>query len=196
MDEDARRPENGSTDPGFERPSSRSSPIASVALFLRVSAFTVLLPGTVVVLVPMRLLGRSGGRFDIGYLRFGGLLLILVGGPTLLWCIWDFAHVGRGTLAPIDAPRFVVRSGPYRWVRNPMYVANLLILTGEGILFHSWAILAWAAVIALAFHLFVVLYEEQSLSGRFGAAYEEYRRTVPRWWPAVRRVRSPPRPSL
>jgi protein-S-isoprenylcysteine O-methyltransferase Ste14 len=181
VDHDARNCDDRA-DASGEPASPRSSSIASVVLLLRAVAFTVLLPGTVVVLVPM-LLFDQGRRFDIGYVRLGGVLPILAGGPTLLWCIWDFAHRGRGTLAPIDAPRFIVRSGPYRWVRNPMYVANLLILTGEAVLFESSPILVWAGAMALAFHLFVVLYEEPSLADRFGAGYEEYRRTVPRWWP-------------
>jgi protein-S-isoprenylcysteine O-methyltransferase Ste14 len=182
VDQDARRRSDDRADASGGPASPRSSPIGSVVLLLRAVAFTVLLPGTVVVLVPM-LLFDQGGRFDIGCLRLGGLLPILAGGPTLLWCIWDFAHRGRGTLAPIDPPQFIVRSGPYRWVRNPMYVADLLILIGEGVLFESLPILAWAGAMALAFHLFVVLYEEPSLANRFGAAYKEYRRTVPRWRP-------------
>jgi protein-S-isoprenylcysteine O-methyltransferase Ste14 len=186
MNGDPSTPGHDEPDAGSGPAPPGSPPVASVGLLLRVLAFTVVLPGTVVVLVPVLLLGRGGGRFDIGSLHFVGLFVILIGAATLLWCIWDFAHVGRGTLAPIDPPRLVVCSGPYRWSRNPMYVANLVILTGEGILSGSWRILAWTAVMALAFHLFVVLYEEPSLARRFGPAYEEYRRTVRRWRPRRR----------
>jgi protein-S-isoprenylcysteine O-methyltransferase Ste14 len=70
-----------------------------------------------------------------------------------------------------------------------MYVANLLTLTGLGIFFRSWRVLVWTAIAAVAFHLFVVIYEEPSLARRFGASYEDYRRAMPRWWPR------PPRPA-
>lgn len=73
---------------------------------------------------------------------------------------WDFAVIGRGTLAAIDPPRELVVRGLYRYVRNPMYVGVLLILCGEAILFGSAALLAWAMTFFCAVHLFVVLYEE------------------------------------
>jgi protein-S-isoprenylcysteine O-methyltransferase Ste14 len=124
-------------------------------------------------------------RYEIGAYRAAGLVLIASGGLGLLWCVWDFARAGRGTLAPVDPPRFVVRGGLYGRVRNPMYVANLLTLTGEGIFFESAAIFAWAVLLLLANHLFVVFYEEPTLRRTFGDAYEEYCRSVPRWIPTV-----------
>ena len=80
-------------------------------------------------------------------------------------------------------PRFVVRGGAYRVVRNPMYIANIAIVTGSGILFQSWFLLVWAAVLLVAFHLFVISYEEPTLDRMFGGDYETYRRAVGRWIP-------------
>jgi protein-S-isoprenylcysteine O-methyltransferase Ste14 len=73
--------------------------------------------------------------------------------------------------------------GPYRWVRNPIYIAALLIVSGEAWLFLSPAVLLYAAGLAAAFHLFVIAYEEPHLRARFGEPYDAYRHTVSRWIP-------------
>ena len=86
----------------------------------------------------------------------------------LLWCIWDFGRRGRGTLAPVDPPRFVVRTGPLPRLRNPMYLSVLVALAGEVLLFGSPLLLFWAAIVAITVHLFVVAYEEPTLRRQFG----------------------------
>ena len=91
--------------------------------------------------------------------------------------------MGGGTPGPWDAPSRVVAAGPYRWVRNPIYLAALLIVLGEAWLFLSLALLAYAGAMAVVFHLFVIGYEEPMLRRRFGSAYLEYQRMVPRWIP-------------
>jgi protein-S-isoprenylcysteine O-methyltransferase Ste14 len=146
----------------------------------------LVLPGTVLIWVPLWLSTLAGGRGDVGAARFLGLLPLVIGAAGLLWCIWDFARKGKGTLAPIDPPRFVVRSGLYRVVRNPMYVSVLTVLVGEAIVFGSRWLAAWAAVVAVAVHGFVVGYEEPTLRQQFGADYETYCRAVPRWIPRPR----------
>jgi protein-S-isoprenylcysteine O-methyltransferase Ste14 len=87
-----------------------------------------------------------------------------------------------------DAPRQVVAAGPYRWVRNPIYIAALIIVAGEAWLFLSVALLIYTGVLAVAFHLLVVGYEEPRLRRRFGEPYEAYRRAVSRWIPHFRRA--------
>jgi protein-S-isoprenylcysteine O-methyltransferase Ste14 len=79
----------------------------------------------------------------------------------------------------------VVRGGAYRFVRNPMYVANLTVLIGEGLAFGSWWVMAWAALMLVVFHLFVVGYEEPHLHETFGDDYEGYRRSTGRWLPRL-----------
>lgn len=152
-------------------------------LWLRSAFFTLALPGTVLVWVPLGLSTLDGSRLDIGWTRWIGAPLVVLGAWGLLWCIWDFGRQGHGTLAPIDAPRFVVHSGLYRIVRNPMYVAVVMALVGEGLLFRSIRLLAWTAFVAVAVHSFVLVYEEPTLRGRFGSDYDAYRRAVPRWLP-------------
>ncbi len=105
-----------------------------------------------------------------------------------LWCIWLFASVGRGTPLPLDAPRRFVAVGPYRWVRNPIYISALLVVIGEAWLFLSLPLLLYSAAMAICFHLFVIAYEEPTLRRRFGESYEHYCRTVNRWTPAKRRA--------
>jgi protein-S-isoprenylcysteine O-methyltransferase Ste14 len=152
-------------------------------LYLRATTALVL-PATVDAAVPAVLLRGSEARVELGAWAVLGTPLILLG----LWLLLDsvflrFAHEGRGTLAPIDPPHFVVRGGPYRVTRNPMYVANVAIIVGLGAVFRSWPVLAWALVALLAFHLFVLTYEEPTLRRRFGEDYDDYRRAVGRWIP-------------
>src|SRR5204862_6608384 len=114
-------------------------------------------------------------RFADGAARWVGLAMIVVGLTALVWCIWDFARIGRGTLSPADAPRFVVRGGLYRYVRNPMYVAVFTALVGEVIFFRSPWLVAWAAVVATWFYAIVVTFEEPRITHQFVYSYEAYR---------------------
>jgi protein-S-isoprenylcysteine O-methyltransferase Ste14 len=103
-------------------------PRFSFVLLLRNVMFTILLPGTVTVVVPCFMVaGKAGGEADSW--RCLGLLPVMLGVGILFRCIWDFAIQGRGTLAPVDPPKFLVIRGLYRYVRNPMYLGVLLILT-------------------------------------------------------------------
>ena len=144
--------------------------------------FTLVVPATVTVYVPFRLLGSSA-VFSINGVRALGLLPISAGAMFYFWCLWHFARTGRGTPAPIDPPKVLVRKGLYRNVRNPMYVGVLLTLFGETIFFASVALVIYALAVTTMFHLFVVLYEEPTLKAKFGPVYEEYCRNVPRWIP-------------
>ena len=152
-------------------------------LWLRSIGFALLLPGSVLLWVPLGLSAGDPARLGVGPARWAGLPLVVLGSAALLWCIAEFARRGRGTLAPVDPPRFVVRSGLYRVTRNPMYVGVLVTLAGEALLFGSVPIMVWAVVVAVTVHLFVVLYEEPTLLRQFGEPYETYLATVPRWLP-------------
>ncbi|MGH7775499.1 MAG: methyltransferase family protein [Candidatus Binatia bacterium] len=156
-------------------------------VLLKTLIFTVLVPGTVTVLVPYLLLTSSMKLFSvgIGIFRLLGLVPILLGGLIYLWCAWDFTFVGRGTPAPLDPPKELVVRGLYRLVRNPMYVGVFLVLLGEVLLFESAILFLYAALVLLVFHLFVVYYEEPVLRRNFGQSYERYRSNVPRWLPGL-----------
>jgi protein-S-isoprenylcysteine O-methyltransferase Ste14 len=113
--------------------------------------------------------------------------MIAAGAALYIWCVSAFAIVGRGTPGPWDAPRHLVAVGPYRWVRNPIYVAALTVVLGEAWLFLSFQLLIYSGVMAIVCHLFVMGYEEPTLRRRFGDSYLAYLRTVPRWIPRPKR---------
>jgi protein-S-isoprenylcysteine O-methyltransferase Ste14 len=115
-----------------------------------------------------------------------GLALIVLGAALALTCAALFVVKGRGTPAPFDAPRRFVAAGPYRHVRNPMYLGAFLVLAGAALSVRSPSILMFSAVWLLPAHLFVILYEEPTLRRKFGASYDEYCRAVPRWVPRGR----------
>jgi len=128
---------------------------------------------------------RLGGPLP-AWLAPAGVVLALAGGALALWCVVTFVTAGEGTPAPFDAPRRFVAVGPYRWVRNPMYVGGVELLGGVGLAVRSPAIVLLAmAGLGLA-HLFVLLYEEPALTRTFGDSYHEYRRRVRRWLPGLR----------
>lgn len=145
--------------------------------------FLIIMPGMVSGYLPYRiLLGSDHLRVPaLNPSSAGGLLLLIGGVAVLLRCVWDFFAAGHGTLAPIDPPRVLVVRGLYRYTRNPMYNGVMAILVGEAWLFRSLAVLEYAVLVLVAFHLFVVLYEEPALAARFRDTYRAYRRSVPRW---------------
>jgi len=152
-------------------------------LWVRSAFFAVLGPGTVLIGIPMWLSRLRTERLELGSAQWFGVPVLMIGVAGLLLCIWDFGRRGKGTLAPMDPPRFVVRSGLFRVARNPMYLSVLTALAGEALLFRSLALIAWAGIVGIWFHLFVVAYEEPRLRRQFGAPYEEYCSTVARWRP-------------
>jgi protein-S-isoprenylcysteine O-methyltransferase Ste14 len=163
---------------------------------LKTLLFTVFVPGTVAGLVPYLLTrGDAGGTVPLGATHWLGLLPILAGLVIYLRSAWDFVAAGRGTPAPIDPPKRLVARGFYRFSRNPMYVAVLAVLLGEAIVLGSATLAAYALAVGIAFHLFVVLYEEPTLRRLYGRAYEEYCNEVPRWFPLLRRPRAPTTPA-
>ncbi len=125
----------------------------------------------------------SRGLFLPFWTGFVGIPLFVLGAFVVLACVVSFVVSGKGTPAPFDPPRLFVASGPYRFLRNPMYVGALLVLTGYGLVARSPSVLGLAALAALVFHFFVVLVEEASLARRFGESYAAYRRVTNRWLP-------------
>lgn len=117
-----------------------------------------------------------------------GWALVLAGALLALWCVGTFVARGRGTPAPFDPPREFVAAGPYRYVRNPMYIGGFGVLLGAGLALQSPSILGLAFLFLLLVHLLVLLYEEPSLARRFGDPYLRYKSSVRRWLPRSRRA--------
>ncbi|HSE52948.1 MAG TPA: isoprenylcysteine carboxylmethyltransferase family protein [Gemmatimonadales bacterium] len=131
-----------------------------------------------------------------GPIDLAGAGLAGLGGALALWCIGTFVVVGKGTPAPFDPPRRLVARGPYRLVRNPMYLGAGLAIWGAALVYRSLALFGYGAVFLLAMNALVVAYEEPTLERAFGEEYAAYRARVPRWLPHFRagRWRSPERP--
>jgi protein-S-isoprenylcysteine O-methyltransferase Ste14 len=157
-------------------------------LLIKNLGFTILVPGTVAVYLPLRLVGS---RFELltgawGIVQATALLPLAIGAAIYFWCLWDFAVHGRGTPAPIDAPRNLVARGLYGYTRNPMYIGVLLVIVGWSVFFRSWPLLLYAVAVGLLFHLFVRLVEEPILRKKFGESYLSYCRRVRRWLPNLK----------
>ncbi len=155
-----------------------------MTLFFKNLLFTVVVPGTVVVYGPLAIADGSATVSVVG--RFAAVQLLVSGAAIYAWCVWDFASFGRGTPAPIDAPKRLVVRGLYRCVRNPMYVGVLTVVLGWAVLFGEAILLVYAASVWTCFHLFIVSYEERHLRREFGGAYDAYCARVGRWLPRLR----------
>jgi protein-S-isoprenylcysteine O-methyltransferase Ste14 len=153
----------------------------AMPLLVRNLLFTLVVPGTVAVYIPLLITpDRSPAPMPV---RAVAILLLVAGSAVYAWCVWDFAIQGRGTPAPIDAPKKLVVRGLYRYTRNPMYLGVLTVILGWAVLFRSAMLLAYALAVASCFHLFVVFYEERRLHREFGGEYDLYRARVARWLP-------------
>lgn len=97
-----------------------------------------------------------------------------------------FAIQGLGTPAPVLPTKHLVVTGLYRYVRNPMYVGVAATIFGQGLVFGNVRVLEYGLLVWLAFHLFVLGYEEPTLRRSFGDEYAEFCRNVPRWIPRVK----------
>jgi protein-S-isoprenylcysteine O-methyltransferase Ste14 len=147
--------------------------------------FTILMPGMVGGLFPWLLAhGAQESTPAVSPVwMVVGLFPLALGVALYLWCAGAFTFIGKGTPAPIDAPTALVVQGPYRWVRNPMYVAVLSVILGQALVFRSPLLVGYALLFWVVVHAFVVVVEEPSLREQFGGRYDEYLRRVPRWIP-------------
>ena len=148
--------------------------------------------GLTVLLFPGILLSLESSfgptRHSLFGLRVGSAIIAIVGMGLQLWCIVVFQSVGKGTPSPAFAPIKLVGQGPYAVIRNPMNLGELMVLLALCAWFGSPLLLAYTMAAALAFHLFIVFWEEPRHLRRFGAQYVEYKRNVGRWWPTRQRA--------
>jgi protein-S-isoprenylcysteine O-methyltransferase Ste14 len=156
-------------------------------IIARAITYAALFIGLFLIYVPAQLLAGAGlVRPEVsGPLQIVGTIISAAGGAIALWCIFTFATVGKGTPAPFDPPRRLVNRGPYRFVRNPMYIGAALALVGAAVFYASLSILIYAGGFLLATHLFVIGYEEPTLRRTFGGEYEAYCARARRWWPTM-----------
>jgi protein-S-isoprenylcysteine O-methyltransferase Ste14 len=166
------------------------SHVLKMFVLVRAITYAALFIGFVLVYLPGRFLSWSGITRPefVGAPQIGGMLVGAIGAVLALWCLLTFAFIGKGTPAPFDPPRRLVIRGPYRFVRNPMYIGAATALAGTALFYQSWSLLLFTGLFLLATHLFVISYEEPTLRRTFGKEYEAYCIQVNRWL-----VRSSPR---
>ena len=150
--------------------------------------FLVIAPGIVAGYAPWAISHWQVRQPLLGICLFRviGVLLVLTGLPVLVDSFVRFASQGLGTPAPVFPTKHLVVSGPFRYVRNPMYVAVLSLILGQGLFFGSTRVLEYGIAVWLGFSLFVLSYEEPTLRRTFGAEYEEFCANVPRWIPRLK----------
>jgi protein-S-isoprenylcysteine O-methyltransferase Ste14 len=154
-------------------------------------AFFLLAPGVVAGAIPWWLTGWEARPDWPAPVAVAGWVLATAGVVVLVRAFVRFAEEGLGTPAPVAPTERLVVGGPYRYVRNPMYLAVLATIAGQAVALGRWILVAYAVVVWVAFASFVGLYEEPHLTRRFGARYEAYRAAVPGWVPLLRPWRQP-----
>jgi protein-S-isoprenylcysteine O-methyltransferase Ste14 len=115
-----------------------------------------------------------------------GIVLLVAGALVLLHAFARFVVEGAGTPAPVAPTRELVVGGLYRYVRNPMYLAVAATIVGQALALGQLPLLPYAVAFGAVVYAFVRGYEEPTLRRQFGDRYEEYRRSVPGWWPRRR----------
>ena len=155
-------------------------------VLMRALTYSALFIGFLLVFLPARVLSWSGvvPPGELGVVQWAGVVAVASGAALDLWCILTFVVGGRGTPAPFDPPRRLVIQGPYRFVRNPMYLGAGLALAGAALVYGSPWLAGYAATFLAVTHAFVLTYEEPTLRRSFGTDYDAYCRHVRRWWPA------------
>jgi protein-S-isoprenylcysteine O-methyltransferase Ste14 len=154
-------------------------------VLVRAITYATVFIGFVLVYLPGRFLSWSGivAPATSGAPQIAGMILVAIGTAIALWCVFTFVFIGKGTPAPFDPPRKLVIRGPYRFVRNPMYIGAGMTLAGAALYYESLSIFIYAGLFFIITHLFVVLYEEPTLRRTFGDEYDAYCRRTTRWWP-------------
>jgi len=154
-------------------------------VLIRTIIYATLFIGFFLIYIPASLLRRSGIGFplNIEWQQLTGIVIGAIGTSMALWCIFSFAILGKGTPAPFDPPQRLVIRGPYRIVRNPMYLAAGVALTGAALFYDSWELIVYTSVLLVITHLLVVFYEEPVLKKTFGPDYDVYRTQTGRWLP-------------
>jgi len=157
----------------------RTGPLIGSLIFIAIA------PGTVAGLIPYAITRWQlrPPLLGIPFSRVLGAIVLAGGLAILLDSFLRFALEGRGTPSPAVPTERLVVTGLYRYVRNPMYVAVLSIIIGQACVFASVPLVAYAVLVAVLFHAFVIWYEEPTLRRQFGRSYETYCAHVARWRP-------------
>jgi protein-S-isoprenylcysteine O-methyltransferase Ste14 len=153
----------------------------------------LILPFMVIVVIPLFILLFTVYRFSwkldfplILLPTIFGFILIIFGIYLLIITIKLFYDSGKGTLAPWDPPKNLVIIGPYKYIRNPMISAVLLVLLGEAMITGSVILCIWFVIFIIINIIYIIYSEEPELIKRFGNDYIRYKNTVPMFVPKLK----------
>ncbi|MHA1968753.1 MAG: methyltransferase family protein [Candidatus Hodarchaeales archaeon] len=154
-------------------------------------AFTIFIPGIVVIIFPLILSTLLPNKFEIGEFYAFGYLFIVIGIVFYTYSVLSFLFNGEGTpmiffMRKLERifgvePSKLVQNGLYNYTRNPMYLGVVLIVIGEGLLIQNILILLWGILAFSIFHLVVSFLEEPHLLKKHGQNYKDYMKKTPRW---------------
>lgn len=115
-----------------------------------------------------------------GALTVAGLALVVTG---IALTLWSFTTLRRAhtTVIPWGQVSAMVTTGPFRWSRNPIYLADAIAYLGGTLLIHSWWPLLVLPAVLMVIRRKVIDREEGYLTVRFGDGYREYQLRVRRW---------------
>jgi protein-S-isoprenylcysteine O-methyltransferase Ste14 len=148
-----------------------------------------------------------GGAAGLAYLKKpDGASLLAVRPDAIGWLaggicaaglalhVWSNVTLARGERQATAGTSPLVTDGPFRYVRNPIYLAGITLLLGVGLVYPTWEAtdLVLPLLLLVFFHLAVVGLEEPALRQLFSATYDEYCKRVPRWFPAATSLRRAP----
>lgn len=170
---------NGTGEEYSKTMTSKLRPIIGSVLFFAA------MPGVIAGWIPYALSAwrKQDALLGLSATRALGAVLLLIGLAGLIECFARFAIQGHGTPAPVAPTDRLVVTGLYRHVRNPMYLAVVSIIVGQGLVLGSLLLLAYAAAVWSVCHLFILIYEEPTLRRQFGESYAVYESQVRRWLP-------------
>lgn len=161
--------------------------VKTIKSFLGALGFLFYLLPLLLIAIPYTIISESNQPYDfnLGAGRYLGWLPIIAGCIIHFWCSFSFVFSGQGTPITSMPPKKLVIKGLHRFVRNPIYIASLLILAGEVILFQSTGVFIYLLGLFGVMHVLLVGWEEKRLEKRFGESYRRYRQAVPRWIPRL-----------
>lgn len=148
----------------------------------------VILPFNVIIVIPSFILYFSKHNFLLPNLLqlLSGIILLVIGLFIAIWTMLLFYKIGKGTPAPWAPPKNLVTIGPYKFVRNPMILGVLAILTAESLILNTINIFYWAVLFFLINCVYFKVFEEKQLERNFAGEYLEYKKRVPMWFPKIR----------
>ena len=152
--------------------------------FLLKQIFSFILPVIVLIIVPLNI--EKNILPHNTFALIAGLLLIFTGLYIMILTITKFVRIGKGTLAPWSPTGKLVIDGMYRYVRNPMIIGVLIVLTGESLAILSLNVFIWTLIFFIINNIWYIFYEEPDLEKKFGDEYRKYKKSVPRWIPRLK----------